>query len=159
MRKVLFLLFLVPGLLLAQTSRTQDAQNQARPVNPALSERWVVSADFYGTPINPSLELKQEGDKVTGNFDGDKLEGSLSGNSIHFLARDEQGGTRECKATIHDGTMSGTIVVPTLAMLPTPPRISSRPKWFRSAGLKSRARPEPSFLSAQLRRVPGKPAC
>lgn len=108
MRK-LFLLFLAPGLLLAQNSRPQDAQG-ARPVNSAISGRWVVTADFYGTPISFALELNQQGDKFTGNFAGDKLEGSLSGNSIHFLAKDEQGGTEECKATVQDETISGILV-------------------------------------------------
>jgi hypothetical protein len=49
MRKLGFLLSIVLGLLLAQNSWSQDAQNRSRPVNPAISERWIVSADFYGT--------------------------------------------------------------------------------------------------------------
>src|SRR6516225_4041610 len=109
MRKALFLL-LVPGLLLAQNSRPHDAQKQARAVNLAVSERWVVNADFYGTPINFSLELKQEGDKLTGTFSGDKLEGTLKGNSIYFLAKDEQGGTDEGTGTVQGGTITGTVV-------------------------------------------------
>jgi amidase len=110
MRKLLFLLFLVPGLLLAQNSQSQGAQKPAGAGDSAVSGRWIISADFYGTPINFSLELKQEGDKLTGNFEGDKLEGTLTGNSIHFLAKDEQGGTEECQATVQDGAMSGTVV-------------------------------------------------
>lgn len=110
MRKVLFLLFVVPGLLLATNSLPQDAQKSDRPANPAVSGRWVVTADFYGTPLTFSLELNQQGEKLTGNLDGDKLEGTLSGNSIHFLAKDEQGGTEECQATVQDGTLSGTLV-------------------------------------------------
>jgi amidase len=110
MRKLLFLLFLIPGLLLAQNSRSQVAQKPAAAGDSAVSGRWIISADFYGTPINFPLELKQEGDKLTGNFEGDKLEGTLTGNSIHFLAKDEQGGTEECQATVQDGVMSGTVV-------------------------------------------------
>jgi hypothetical protein len=30
---------------------------------------------FYGTPINFPLELNRLGDKLTGNFDGDKQAG------------------------------------------------------------------------------------
>jgi len=40
MRKALFLLFLVPGLLLARNSWSQEP---AYPVNPAVSGRWVVT--------------------------------------------------------------------------------------------------------------------
>ena len=107
MRKRVFLLFLVPALLLAHNSWSQEP---ARPVNPSVSGRWVVSADFYGTPINLSLELNPQGGKLTGDLDGDKLEGSINGNAIHFLAKDEQGGTEECRATVLGGSMSGTIV-------------------------------------------------
>jgi len=96
MFKPLSILVLVPALSLAQ--------------RPALSGRWVANADFYGTPINFSMDLMQQGDKLSGNFDGDKLEGSLSGNSIHFLAKDEQGGSEELTATVQAGIISGTIV-------------------------------------------------
>ena len=68
MRKLLCLLFLAPGLLLAQTS---------------VSGRWMSTADFYGSPLNFPLELKQDGDKITGEFGGDKLEGTLTGNALN----------------------------------------------------------------------------
>ncbi|MGH9774540.1 MAG: acetamidase/formamidase family protein [Candidatus Acidiferrales bacterium] len=110
MRKFLLLLLLVPGLLLAENFQAKAAQEQARSVNATVSGRWVVDADFYGTPLVFSMELKQEGDKLTGDFGGDKLEGSLSGNSLHFLAKDGQGGSEECQATVQDGAMSGSMV-------------------------------------------------
>ena len=69
-----------------------------------------VSADFYGTPIHFRLELNQQGDKLTGELSGDKLEGTLQGGAIHFVAKDEQGGTAECQARAEKGSMSGTCV-------------------------------------------------
>jgi hypothetical protein len=33
-----------------------------------------VNTDFYGATIYFGMELKQEGEKLSGNFDGDKLE-------------------------------------------------------------------------------------
>jgi amidase len=110
MRKLLFLLFFVPGLLVAQNSQSQAAQKPAGAADSVVSGRWIVSADFYSTAINFSLELKQEGTKLTGTFGGDKLEGTVTGNSVHFLAKDKQGGTEECQATVEDGAMSGTAV-------------------------------------------------
>jgi amidase len=110
MRKVVLMVLLVPGLLLPQNSRQLDAQEQVPRVNLGVSGRWAVSADFYGTPLNFSLELKEEGGELTGNFDGDKLEGTLQGNSIHFLAKDEQGGTGECKGTVQGNRISGSLV-------------------------------------------------
>jgi len=88
MRRVLFLLLL--GVLPAQSG-----QEPARPANAGISGRWVVNTDFYGSTIYFRMELKQQGEKLSGNFDGDKLEGTLKGNSIYLLAKDEQGGTDE----------------------------------------------------------------
>ena len=99
MRASTFLLLALPVLLTAQNAPLLDA-----------SGRWTVNADFYGTPILFTLELKQQGESLTGNFGGDKLEGALKGDAISFLAKDEQGGTEECKATIQGGTITGTIV-------------------------------------------------
>ena len=75
----------------------------------ALSGRWVVNADFFGSPIYFGLLLEQQGEKLTGNFDGDKLEGSVSGGRIHFLAKDQRGGTEEGNATVSGGTMTGSV--------------------------------------------------
>jgi amidase len=110
MRKALFALFLVPGLLATQNARSQDAQDRPRGANTSVAGRWVVTCDFYGTPITFSLELKQEGDKLTGNFDGDKLEGTIQSGSIHFLAKDEQSGTEECTGKVQGDTISGALV-------------------------------------------------
>jgi hypothetical protein len=105
MRKVLFLLFLFPGVL-----RAQNHQETVHPAVGGVSGRWVVNTDFYGATIYFRMELDQEGEKLRGNFDGDKLEGTVKGNSIYFLAKDEQGGTDEGKGTLQDGTITGTVV-------------------------------------------------
>ena len=105
MRNVLLLLLFVPGVL-----RAQSAQEPAHPANAGVSGRWVVNTDYYGTTIYYRMELQQEGEKLTGNFDGDKLEGTLKGNSIYFLAKDEEGGTEEGKGTVQGGNITGTVV-------------------------------------------------
>ena len=70
-----------------------------------------MSADFYGTPINFPLELNQQGDKLTGMFGGDKLEGTAQDGSVHFVAKGERGGSEECQARFDkNGTISGTLV-------------------------------------------------
>ncbi|PYU62815.1 MAG: acetamidase [Acidobacteria bacterium] len=105
MRRVLCLLLFVPVVFPASSG-----QEPARPANASVSGRWVVNTDFYGTTIYFRMELKQEGEKLSGNFDGDKLEGTLKGNSIYLLAKDEQGGTDEGKGTLEGATITGTIV-------------------------------------------------
>ena len=127
MTKTLSLLLLVPALLPAHSS--------------TVTGRWFAVADFYGTPINFPMDLSQQGDQLTGNFDGDKLEGTLSGNSLHFLAKDEHGGTEDLTAIVQSGTISGTIVFvdgddkehPTthqLTATPVPPRRTGAPQRF-----------------------------
>ncbi len=105
MRKVLLLLLFVPGVLLARS-----AQETSRLANTGVSGRWVVNTDFYGATIYFRMVLKQEGEKLSGDFDGDKLEGTLKGNNVYFLAKDEQGGTDEGKATFQGGIITGTVV-------------------------------------------------
>ena len=96
MRTPALLLFLLPAALLAQS--------------PALTGKWYTSVDFFGTPLNYPMELKLTGDKLTGDFGGDKLEGTLTGNTIHFLAKDDQGGTEELTATMQGTSIVGTII-------------------------------------------------
>jgi acetamidase/formamidase len=105
MRRLLFVLLFVPGALLAQS-----AQDQTRPANTGVTGRWMVNTDYFGSTIYYKMELKQEGEKLTGNFDGDKLEGTLKGSSIYFLAKDEEGGTDEGNGTVQGGVITGTVI-------------------------------------------------
>ena len=99
--------FFVIGILTASNSWAQGAQ---KPAGAGVTGRWIVTADFYGTPINYFMELVQQGEKVNGTFGGDKLEGTFSGNALHFLAKDDQGGTEECSATLQGDTLTGTAI-------------------------------------------------
>jgi len=87
----------------------QGAQ-KAAPAGGPLSGRWTVTSDFHGTPIYFKLELEQQGDQLTGNFDGDKLEGTVNGSAVQFLAKDDHGGSEDVKATAKGNTLSGTVV-------------------------------------------------
>src|SRR6266404_9353678 len=111
MRKFLSSLLLSSSLLLlAGVVFAQDATKQPHPPDSAIRGRWIVSADFYGSPLYFMMELEQNGAKLSGNFDGDKLEGTITGNSIQFLAKDDQGGTEDLKGTLENGTITGTAV-------------------------------------------------
>jgi amidase len=96
-RPVWILLLLSPSFLLAQS-------------NPDVSGRWTLTADVFRTPLHFSLDLSQKGEQLTGEFAGAKLEGTLHGNSFHFIAKDEGGGTRESQGTLKDNVISGTLV-------------------------------------------------
>src|SRR5262249_24584941 len=89
------------------TANSQDPKSA--PGGP-FSGRWIVSADYLGTPLTMTMKLTQQADKLTGDLDGDKLEGSFTGYSIHFLAKGDQGGSEEGTATVQGDSMYGTII-------------------------------------------------
>jgi amidase len=100
MRKFLSKSFLSSSLLLlAGVVSAQDATKQAHPPDSAIAGRWIVSTDFYGSPLYFMMELEQNGEKLRGNFDGEKLEGTITGNSVQVLAKDDQGGTEDAEGT------------------------------------------------------------
>jgi amidase len=106
MRRFLTLLF-AAMLLFSGFSFAQQIEN-------SVSGRWTVFIDLYGSPLAWRMELEQQGDKITGDFAGDKLEGTLNGNSMHFLAQDDHGGTSEVTATLtreaqQPITLAGTV--------------------------------------------------
>ena len=76
---------------------------------PTLTGRWIATADFYGAPRYMRLDLEQQGDKLTGKFSGDELKGTLTGNAIHFLAKNDQGLTADVTGTITNGTITATV--------------------------------------------------
>ncbi|HTP69096.1 MAG TPA: acetamidase/formamidase family protein [Dongiaceae bacterium] len=87
-----------------------SANLPAQTVAQSAAGRWTASVDFYGSPLFFTLTLKQDGGNLTGDFDGDKLEGSRSGDAIRFLAKDEHGGSEEGKATLQGDTLTGSVV-------------------------------------------------
>src|SRR5215467_2048396 len=106
MCKLGVVLTVLAALCASTLASVQEAQKPSGP----LTGRWTVTSDFHGTPLYFKLELAQQGEKLTGNFDGDKLEGTVSGSNIQFLARDQHGGTEDAKGSVKGGTISGSVV-------------------------------------------------
>jgi amidase len=108
MHQSLTVLVLLAGIFV--TAFGLQAQEQKSQSGGPLTGRWILTGDYLGTTLNTSMELEQSNDKLTGNFDGDKLEGSITGNSVHVLAKDDEGGSEEVTATVQGDTMSGTVI-------------------------------------------------
>jgi amidase len=106
----IFLMGIVSGALFVSGAGRLDANQAGGLGEHELTGKWSVNADFWGTPLYFRMELKDEGGKLTGEFAGDKMEGTVSGNTLHFLAKGEGGSTEECTASIKDGLLAGTIV-------------------------------------------------
>ena len=109
MHKLVFLLFFIFAFWVSGSDGRSQGTKGAAPATTSIAGRWVVTTDFYGTPLTVPMNLKQDGDKVTGDIWGDKLEGTVQGSAIHFVAKNEQGGSTEAKATIQGHTISGAV--------------------------------------------------
>ena len=57
----------------------------------SLSGRWFVTLDIHGTRVFGSMKLEQHGEKISGTYHDQKLEGSFKGDSVHLVAEDESG--------------------------------------------------------------------
>jgi amidase len=106
---------------------------------PSLTGRWIVTEDFFGTPRYMRLQLRQQGTKLTGDLGGNKLEGTITGSSIHFVARSEHKDTFEVQGAIKEGILTGTMIATdagqpdhpykfTLTAKPAPPLKHSTPR-------------------------------
>lgn len=76
----------------------------------SLSGHWLATADLHGTPLYGRLDIEQQAQKITGQFYGDKFEGSLVGSAINFVAKDNSGGTAKVDAALKSGVLSGTVI-------------------------------------------------
>jgi acetamidase/formamidase len=75
-----------------------------------ISGEWLIARELFGNTVYHKFTLKLENGKVTGAFaSGKKLEGTLQGNVLHFIARDANS-TIECTGTVSGGTISGKFV-------------------------------------------------
>lgn len=99
MRRIIALLI---GVALA---RGVIAQNSG-----AINGEWLITRDAYGNPLYQRMTLTVQDGKVSGLFDGDKLEGTLNGNALHFVARDEDNDTSEFTGVFNGTTITGKVV-------------------------------------------------
>lgn len=97
-------------LILAVCSTAAPSVANAQEAGRGLTGKWTVTADFFGTPLYFPMELKEDGGKLTGTLEGDKLEGIVSGNAIQFVGKDDEGDTNKCTATLNGSIMTGTCV-------------------------------------------------
>src|SRR5215469_12907220 len=74
-----------------------------------INGEWLVTRDAYGNPLYHKMTLHLENGKLTGKFWGDKLEGTLSGSSLHFVARDEKNNTAEFVGEIQGDKITGMV--------------------------------------------------
>ncbi|WP_047486763.1 acetamidase/formamidase family protein [Terriglobus sp. TAA 43] len=78
---------------------------------PNIAGKWTITLDTFGTPTTWPLTVEQQGDHITGNYAGDKLEGTLKDGKLTFHAKDPGGdGYEDVTATISGDTITGTMI-------------------------------------------------
>lgn len=113
MSKLLAFFVLFSQLFFALHACCQDSAKAKQSVATGLNGRWIITLDLFGTPGYSTLHLTETGGKLSGDFDGDKLDGTLEGKNLHMLAKDDHGGSEDVKGTLEEGAdgfkMKGTI--------------------------------------------------
>ena len=62
----------------------------AAPQTPSNPGRWIVSTDYFGTPLTPLLNLEQTGEKVTATGRVYRYVGTLEGTALYLMATDKK---------------------------------------------------------------------
>lgn len=106
MRRNTILLAVTSAVVFSTAPVAMSAQETARTAG--VSGKWLVTGDFHGTALFFRLELKEQGGKLTGQLDGDPLEGTVNGNTVHFVGTDDEGDKNDCTGTIKAATIAGT---------------------------------------------------
>jgi hypothetical protein len=109
MYPIVFVCLLATSLLLAQDSEPSNSQ----PAN--ISGAWQLSWQSRGGSQRATIQIQQDGPKLSGTFQGPRasssLTGSVDGNNVSFSVQMQ--GRRSVKlaftGTIHGDKMSGTL--------------------------------------------------
>jgi len=84
----------------------------AAQARPAERETWLLTVDLWGNPVYQMLELSAENADVSGDLDGDAIEGRRDGDRIRFVAKDAHGATAVYEGRVADAAMAGTADLP-----------------------------------------------
>jgi amidase len=75
----------------------------------SLSGRWSVSGELFGTRLFMDLSLEQQGDALTGKYDGSDLAGTRKGKHVHFVVSESDSAKDMVDADYADGKLTGTV--------------------------------------------------
>jgi len=90
------------------------ATASAAQSNISPAGEWLVTLDLFGTPFQQVLTMKADGGKLTGSLRGRghfDIEGTVTGNTVRFVARENKDTTGEYQGTISADGISGTAQV------------------------------------------------
>jgi acetamidase/formamidase len=87
-----------------------------------LAGHWLVSADLFGTRSYMRLNIDQSGDTLSGDFQGNRLTGTIRGSHFHIIAEDTDG-TDFLDGEIREGKLTGSMQENNSASNPSYPNL------------------------------------
>ncbi|CAM3719267.1 acetamidase [Corallococcus sp. ZKHCc1 1396] len=78
----------------------------------AAPESWLVTTDLWGNPAYQTLTLERSGKRLTGELDGDALEGERVGNDLRFVVTDSRKQTYVFNGKVTGDALRGTADYP-----------------------------------------------
>jgi amidase len=70
---------------------------------------WDLAEDVYGNPLHRKLVLKVDGEKVSGTFGSNPVDGTLTATTVHFTVKSD-GATDDFTGTIAPDGLAGTVI-------------------------------------------------
>jgi hypothetical protein len=99
---IIFICLLAAPLLLAQDSQSNNSQS------PNIGGAWQISWEGRGGSQQATIQIQQDGSKLSGTFQGSQgstpLNGSVAGNNISFSVQVQR---RRTMTLIFTGTIDG----------------------------------------------------
>lgn len=82
----------------------------AAPVMAA--ETWILRTDLWGNPAFSTLTLERHEDRVTGDLDGDRIEGRAAGDELTLTGTDSRGRVSSYRMRLRGTDLSGMADMP-----------------------------------------------
>lgn len=78
----------------------------------AAAESWLVRTDLWGNPAFSTLTLERGEKRVTGDIDGDRIEGGMTRDGMTLTATDAQGRVSTYAVRLRGSELTGTADMP-----------------------------------------------
>lgn len=79
---------------------------------PPAAESWVLRTDLWGNPAFSTLTLDRANQRLTGDLDGDRVEGSATGDQLMLVATDSKGRAATYSLRVRGTELAGTADMP-----------------------------------------------
>ncbi|WP_311238923.1 MULTISPECIES: acetamidase/formamidase family protein [unclassified Xanthomonas] len=72
------------------------------------AETWIVRTDLWGNPVFSTLSIDRTGNRISGDLDGDTIDGGASGDRLTLTATDRQQRTSRYVLRLKGKELTGT---------------------------------------------------